>query len=152
MTSQFFIRMFTIAYKTILVNTEGISHQESTQVQDAGGNSINWVIGHIINSRVAILKLVGVTSAWDEEHLAVYSRGSSGQSFTEFKQLEADLGKTQEQLISVLKTIKPEDLRNEIRPGKTVADDLAFLFFHEAYHAGQIGLLRRLVGKSGAIQ
>ncbi len=35
---------------------------------------------------------------------------------------------------------------------ETVGQRLAFLQFHEAYHIGQIGLLRRLLGKPGAIR
>ena len=36
-------------------------------------------------------------------------------------------------------------------PDETIGSLLAGLSFHEAYHAGQIGLLRRIVGKQGAI-
>jgi len=35
---------------------------------------------------------------------------------------------------------------------KTVGNQLAFFQFHEAYHAGQVGLLRRLAGKEGALR
>jgi len=34
----------------------------------------------------------------------------------------------------------------------SLAAKLAGLQFHEAYHAGQLGLLRRIAGKKGAIQ
>jgi uncharacterized damage-inducible protein DinB len=34
----------------------------------------------------------------------------------------------------------------------TVSEKLAFLQFHEAYHAGQIAILRRMAGKPGAIR
>jgi uncharacterized damage-inducible protein DinB len=34
----------------------------------------------------------------------------------------------------------------------TVREALAVLQFHEAYHAGQVGLLRRLLGKPGVIK
>ena len=33
--------------------------------------------------------------------------------------------------------------------GKTIESGARFLFFHEAYHLGQIGLLRRCAGKTG---
>ena len=36
-------------------------------------------------------------------------------------------------------------------PDETIGSLLAGLSFHEAYHAGQIGLLRRIVGKQGAL-
>ena len=34
----------------------------------------------------------------------------------------------------------------------TIRKAFYFLHFHEAYHAGQLALLRRLAGKKGAIQ
>lgn len=36
-------------------------------------------------------------------------------------------------------------------PDSTVRSLLTTILFHQAYHAGQLGLLRRLVGKEGAI-
>jgi hypothetical protein len=35
--------------------------------------------------------------------------------------------------------------------GRTVCETLAILQFHEAYHVGQAGVLRRIAGKQGAI-
>jgi uncharacterized damage-inducible protein DinB len=37
------------------------------------------------------------------------------------------------------------------RKDETVGSLLVGLAFHEAYHAGQVGMLRRLLGKPGAI-
>ena len=31
-------------------------------------------------------------------------------------------------------------------------DQLTFMGFHEAYHLGQIGLIRKMLGKEGAIK
>jgi uncharacterized damage-inducible protein DinB len=36
-------------------------------------------------------------------------------------------------------------------PDETVRSLLALVSFHQAYHAGQTGLLRRIAGKDGAI-
>jgi hypothetical protein len=53
-----------------------------------------------------------------------------------------------------------EDRGRELRAGRgslptliaSAADALLRLHYHEGYHNGQIGLLRRLVGKEGAIK
>jgi uncharacterized damage-inducible protein DinB len=37
-------------------------------------------------------------------------------------------------------------------PKETVRSLLATVFFHQAYHVGQTGLLRRIAGKEGAIK
>ena len=36
--------------------------------------------------------------------------------------------------------------------GTTMGDFLAFILHHEAYHIGQVALLRRIVGHEGAIK
>jgi uncharacterized damage-inducible protein DinB len=36
-------------------------------------------------------------------------------------------------------------------PGETIRSLLTGLLFHQAYHTGQLGVLRRLVGREGAI-
>src|SRR5208337_2223008 len=68
------------------------------------------------------------------------------------------LADSQQQLIAALAAISeetlslpvPEALRRPPLTG-TVGEALARLAFHEGYHNGQIGLLRRLAGKPGAI-
>jgi hypothetical protein len=37
-------------------------------------------------------------------------------------------------------------------PNETVGSNLATLVFHECYHVGQTGVLRRVVGKPGVIK
>ena len=39
-----------------------------------------------------------------------------------------------------------------VREGMTAGEMVAALVFHEAYHAGQTGVLRRLIGKPGAVR
>jgi uncharacterized damage-inducible protein DinB len=36
-------------------------------------------------------------------------------------------------------------------PDETLGSLLAVALFHQAYHAGQLGILRRIAGESGAI-
>mgnify|MGYP001101362822 CR=1 FL=1 len=41
---------------------------------------------------------------------------------------------------------------NEVVALDIVAEKIAMLHFHEAYHTGQVGLMRRLLGKDGMIR
>jgi hypothetical protein len=45
----------------------------------------------------------------------------------------------------------PEEFNRPPLAG-SIGDALSRLNFHESYHAGQIGLLRRIAGKEGAIK
>lgn len=40
----------------------------------------------------------------------------------------------------------------DIRSDKNLLEEIPGLSFHEAYHAGQTGILRRVIGKVGKIK
>ena len=86
---------------------------------------------------------------------APYARGSDGlrdlSRARPLTEILADLRRTQERLLGRLGRLSDADLAEPVKDG-TVGSQLAFLHFHEAYHAGQVGLLRRLLGKEGAIR
>ncbi len=72
-----------------------------------------------------------------------------------FDQMLADFDEAQEAIVARLGQISEEELDvlvpwfGENQP-KAVA--LAGLVFHETYHLGQTGLLRRVIGREGAIK
>ena len=77
-----------------------------------------------------------------------YKRGSANitsQLAIPFEELRERYDRSQEKLIE---TIRNFDFSNDIEKAKRIQ----FFGFHEAYHCGQLGLLRRIVGKEGAIK
>jgi hypothetical protein len=137
------------------VNTEGLTHADSLVQPHGGGNCCNWVLGHIVSTRNVILNLLGEQPILSEGEASLYQRGSNpiedGIKAHSFESLLADFDRSQEQIMSALKSVPDEDLARKI-DDETVAQKLATLHFHEAYHVGQLGLLRRIVGKEGAIK
>ena len=96
------------------------------------------------------------------EKLAIYRRGSHPEGtagFVDLATLRGWLSDTQQQLIPALAALSEEELNQLVpeeqrRPPLTgsIGDALIRLHYHEGYHNGQIGLLRRLAGKEGAIK
>lgn len=78
------------------------------------------------------------------EELKMYERYSAGiaENPMPLEQIITLFAKTQDHLLTTLhaKELSPE-----------VFKQTAFLQFHEAYHCGQLGIMRRVLGKSGAI-
>jgi uncharacterized damage-inducible protein DinB len=153
----------TLAYqlewtqRTIGVNIEGITHDDSLSRPDAGGNCINWVLGHIVASRNGMLATLGQPPYWSDDSVALYRRGSSGELPTDglksLPTLITDLDASSARVRAALETVDESALAAPAPSGdRTVGQRLAFLVFHESYHVGQIGLLRRLVGQPGAIR
>lgn len=140
-------------------NTAELTHEESLEQPQAGGNCLNWVVGHIVANRNHILTLLGQEPIWSSEKAARYARGTEPIAGPEegvlpLDQILADFDTAQDGIVAGLSEISDEELDvlvpwfGEDHP-KAVA--LAGLVFHETYHLGQTGLLRRVVGREGAI-
>jgi uncharacterized damage-inducible protein DinB len=147
-------RLFEIDAYAFGVNVKGLSHEDSMVQPPAGGNCLNWVAAHIVASRGAILDLLGEAQVWDTDRNDRFKRGSRPVLDTKdslpFDSIVADFRRSQERIQAGLARLSDEELL-EKRGDDTVADKLHFLQFHEAYHIGQAGLLRRMAGKECAI-
>ena len=140
----------------IRVNTEGIADADGLLQPPPAGNCMCWVVGHIVSSREGLLKLLGEEPVLTPEMAARYKRGSSpvtgpgdGHSLSE---LLTFLGTSQERLLRGMTNATPAKWEEPVPNMGTVREAFYFLHFHEAYHAGQLAILRRLAGKKGAIQ
>lgn len=128
-------------------NLKDITHAESLVTPAQGGNSINWILGHIIVSRDDIRELIGLDKLCGDE-MKMYHRGAENVDpgeLVEFKRLLDMYNEGQKMIEDKLKEI---DLRDDNEKYRMVT----FLAFHESYHTGQTGILRRIIGKEGAIK
>jgi uncharacterized damage-inducible protein DinB len=136
------------------LNVKGLSHEESLIQPPQGGNCLNWVAGHIVATRNSVLSLIGEKPIWTPEEAELYKRGSApikdGSRAKKFEQIVADFTRSQERVRAGLGRLTEQDLVKK-EGDQTLAQRLHFLQFHEAYHVGQLGLLRRMAGKKGAI-
>ena len=137
MTGQELLELYEASYRTIRSNLEAISHQESMRpASEAGGNSLNWVLGHMVQTRNVVLRLAGAEPIWDDGLMLVYSSQEDvvfdpARSLS-LERLEADLDETQVRIRAALPGITPERLAAPAFFG-TVGFTLAFLVFHEGY-------------------
>lgn len=155
MNAETLASLYGYTHFTLKRNSEGVSHEESLRAPEPAGNCLNWVLGHIVVHRNIILGLVSEPPVWSKEESEPYDRGSA--PFTESSRVRpladilAALERSQERLLPRLRGMTETDLAAPAEGG-TLGNRLAFFYFHEAYHAGQVGLLRRLAGKEGAIR
>ena len=175
MTGSELVSLYEFSYGALKRNLDGITHEESLLIPQPAGNCINWVLGHIVTARGLILSLAGGNSplsfgdgvegsipAQMGDVASTYRRGSGpihdGDDVLDLGTLRGLLADSQQQLIPALAAISdgalarpvPEAMRRPPLTG-SVGEALARMVFHESYHNGQIGLLRRLAGKPGAI-
>jgi uncharacterized damage-inducible protein DinB len=123
---------------------------------------LNWVLGHIVFYRGSMLKIIGLGPAFEGEPAVLYRRGSQPdgtEQYLDLATLRGLLSDAHQELIPALSALSVEELNRNVpqdparpQPPSSIGNALARLSFHETYHAGQIGLLRRIVGKEGAIK
>jgi len=155
MDAQALVKIFEMSHMALARNLEGITHEESLHVPEPAGNSLNWVLGHILWSRSNVFKLLDLPPFWEPEKIARYARGSAPIGPDDhpepLEEIRAALEKTQEPLMEALRSLSAEQLAATNEKGQSLAEGVAMLGFHEGYHGGQAGLLRRLLGHEGAI-
>ena len=138
-------------------NLDGITEDQALAAPFAGGNSINRVLGHLVDARNGMLGLLGRGPVLDAAVAKAYARGTTPDSQpAALADLQAAFHAAQDQLLAALAEAdavldKPAPYSPLDNPKETVGSLLAMLLFHEAYHVGQLGVLRRATGAAGAI-
>lgn len=149
-------RMYGINHHALHVNLKGVTNEQALIQPRPSGNCMNWVVGHIVASRNGVLAALGEEPIWPKEEAKTYARHSAPITAAEAaKPLDAivgDFDRAQERIQAGLARATDADLAKPFGDGDTVAGWLHFLQFHEAYHIGQVALLRRIAGHEGAIK
>jgi uncharacterized damage-inducible protein DinB len=96
------------------------------------------------------------------EALKRYARGAeplkNPADAIDFGTLQAAWNQASERVDAGLAAIDPESLEHPVpdspsgNPDETVRSLITTVMFHQAYHAGQTAVLRRIAGREGAIR
>jgi uncharacterized damage-inducible protein DinB len=129
----------------------------TTQLGDA--NSAHWILGHVTHSRLYLLRGLGADLP-EEPWEAIFAPGADTSkfdpaTFPPTDELVTEFMAKGDQLSMHLDTLTEEGAAKEwvkLPDGtRTVGDGVHFFYMHEAYHLGQIGLVRRAVGRAGFV-
>jgi uncharacterized damage-inducible protein DinB len=149
--------IFQVNHGVVSRTLEGLSDEEVWQSPPGGGNPIGWILGHVAGYRTVMLRLLGspLPPQWEPR---LFARGAvrgdrasyptraaieSAWQATHAAMREAFAAATAAQLSAPAPT--------ELPGVRTVADQLAFGAFHESYHVGQMGYVRRQLGHSAVV-
>jgi len=151
-----------VVHQVVHRNVDGITHQESLLQPEPGGNCLNWVMGHLVWAYAGALPLVRQKPMLNQDHLSQYARGgpplTDPSRAVDFGQLLAAWDDSTRRMDDGLAGCPLETLGQRApgsptnNPDETVGSLLATIMFHQAYHSGQTAVLRRLIGKPGAIK
>jgi DinB superfamily len=152
-----------VIHRVLHLNTEGLTQEDSLIQPQPGGNCLNWVVGHLVNTYdTVVLPLLGEPPVLGKEALKRYDRGSpplreAGEALP-LTELLAAWDEASSRVDAGLARVAPERLEQAApfsprkNPDETVRSLLTIVIFHQAYHVGQTALHRRMAGKEGAIK
>jgi len=142
-------------------NVAGLTHEDSLVQPRPGGNCLNWVLGHLLSVYDGMLPLVRQEPVMGEGVLKRYLRGAppirDRAEALDFEQILSAWKQALERVDAGLASLTPDVLDRPAEspngnPNETVRSLLTTVMFHQAYHAGQTAVLRRIAGKEGAIR
>ncbi|HEY3927708.1 MAG TPA: DinB family protein [Candidatus Koribacter sp.] len=141
-------------------NCAEVTHEESLVRPQPGGNSMNWIVGHLLCVYNNVLPMLGQPPVMLTEKLKRYDRGSqqvTAETALPFEELLAGLKEAIDRWDAGLAAATNEALDRKAPfspfndPNETVRSVIGFLMFHQGYHTGQTGVLRRVIGKAGSM-
>ena len=135
---------------------DGFSDEAMRFRPEGKGNPAHFVLGHIAATRYDIARLMGLELKADWAKL--FDRGvelRDAAQYPSVTELRAAFGEVAEAINKRFEELTEVDLSAEPSwepPGmeKSIRGVLNFLAFHESYHIGQLGYIRKLVGLEGA--
>jgi uncharacterized damage-inducible protein DinB len=158
----------TLAYQLHLsthvldLNIRDVSHEESLVPPPNGGSCLNQVLGHLTRTRNLALSTMGEKPPFPMKDFDPYDDRTgvpfSREKALPFDELRRRFTATQPLLLALIENMSPEAMAAHPpksltgNPDETVGSNLATFVFHECYHVGQTGVLRRVAGKPGVIK
>jgi len=151
-----------MVHQVVKLNVEGVTQSESLIQPQPAGNCLNWVLGHLLAVYHQVLPLLGQEPVIESSVIQRYNRGSApmldGTEALDISELTAAWDECCMRVDAGLAGLSAETLAAPAprsptgNPDETIGSLLSTVCWHQAYHAGQTGILRRIAGKPGAIK
>ena len=146
---------FKLNLRMLEMNSAGITDDMAGRRPAEGVSSPAWIMGHLTYSRRSLIARLGGSMAEEPIWKENYSRGGSGEvSHLGFAALCQAFSATDEGRLAAPPGGQDWELPTPNQfcgSGQRLEQLVAFLYMHECYHLGQIGLMRKLYGLKGAI-
>jgi uncharacterized damage-inducible protein DinB len=123
------------------------------RVRNGEGPSIAWQVCHMLDHRCRVLALLGVTR--ESPYAAKYTAAgiSYGNDYASTPEYQQQWKHINAELEAALESATPESLDQVVAHGihgeETALESLMFVSWHEAYHMGAVGAIRKELGYPG---
>lgn len=153
-------RQFGYVYRLVALNTEGMTAEDALVQPRPAGNCANWMLGHLTAAQNGVMWLAREAPVWDLEVLKP-GRGqppvTGPENALEWEELRSRFLASEDRCLAALGRLTEADLdeagfTDPFGAACTRGEFLTLLAVHQLYHAGQLGIARRLAGLPGAIR
>jgi len=157
-TQQVIAHQFDLVYRMIADNVRGMTAEQSLAQPSPGGNCANWILGHMTNVQNRVMRLAGQDPVWESGQLsnAGWEPITSRANAIAWETMRDRMLDSRERCVAALSNLSDEKMRDEVpHPfGGTTSRGqvLSTLAFHQAYHAGQLAIARRIAGLEGVVK
>jgi uncharacterized damage-inducible protein DinB len=144
LTSQF--DMHTRLYNNVLKNIE----EEESYTSFNNSNNVKWLAGHLVSTRLLFANISGIS---EDSNFIIFGKGfDSSLNYPTLDIIKSKWNEIAEPVSNGLKNLSPEELKGKGLFQTPIGEDnlknfIEFVLHHEAYHIGQIGILRKQLGK-----
>ncbi len=146
------IEAFKLQTRLFLNVTKDISDEHAVTGIGGSSNHIAWITGHLFSTRFMLGTVLGITDR--EPFPDLFERGKGiqeGATYPSMKELTNGWNEFAEKIISRLASMSEDELQAETPVQTAIAENtlrgfITFLCHHEAYHIGQISIVRRYFG------
>lgn len=153
------VQQYGAIYYMVSRNVDGLTHDDSlTSPAAAGGNTANWILGHLVSVHNAVMSLVGAPPVWDSDQLErarfdhpIRTADDAIDWDTLVERFNASRDACMAGLASLTDDALAEKMTDPFDSETTRAGLLSLLAVHQCYHAGQLGMARRAAGLKTAI-
>ena len=137
--------------------TQGVPAEQWLERPGDDSNPLAWIVGHVVVHRAKVARLLGLE--WSAPWEKFFERGAplvASEQYPDAAELQRSFQQLSQKVESALPAAS-EDLLNKPVPKEspsldgTVGGTIALLCLHETYHMGQLGYLRKWLGRGRAV-
>lgn len=151
-TAQTLMGLFGMTDFLVPLVLEDLSEDQARRRARKGeGPSIEWAIGHLLHYRYYVLGMLGVER--ENPYGDLFSKSASdGADYPALADLQAEWTSVSDALTEAL-AAQSEEAWNAPGAGahdeKSLRDQVTFFAWHEGYHMGAVGAMRKELGLLG---
>ena len=148
-----FFEIFRYNTDFFLRALDGINDKEARIPAGPDSSPVLWIAGHVISSRYGIVNMLG--SSYLNPYAEIFKRGTkfqAGFDYPSLNKLKIEWKSISAEMISVLSSLKENNIYHKPPfefpvEENNIINGISFFLMHESYHIGQLGYIRKVLGK-----